>query len=706
MVPANSDIEMAPTSPVLEPTSGSTSIKDKDTTMRPEEEQKQKQQEEVEKDDNMAAKDSLQPEEDASLSAAEDKKEPLKTEGDSHDAPKMDTDDGTDADTTNHVTSLTNGTSTAKQHPVEKTVEKKPRKHVERESKRGQKSSKANGHHPVEEEEHEMEHQARHHPSDEKYRRLKRKLKEVLEENERLGIELDRSNRRARNLRREKNILLDKISTYERESDSSPDTLSSMSSDSDLSDSSLYSHFRSRRASPTKAPVPTTSNNKHLRVPVAKETNSSSSVAHHPKKTASKAGGRRSPAVTGRKDHKEPAPASTPSTITNVGSATQKPKRIHNSSKLKPNSNKIRKVQVLEKNEDGSIKFPVTIGIITIMKIGHVVSDREAFHNERYIWPVGYTMSRSYNSMVNPNEQTVYTCSVIDDGEAPKFQIDAEDQPGKPIIAGTATGAWTHVVKTANAIRKRDHSNSASGPDYFGFSNATIAKMIQDLPHADECKSYVMQRFEEPTVKPPSTPEKRKSSNLGSSKGGKGGEGDRGDNEEDEEDEEDDEDEEYASLGTPKKKKAKGAASPKIRQSGAEPDNADKSRAASDDEIQEPHEPEEVEADAEADVEAEEEEEGDEEGDGEDDEQEEADVLDGDETLSEKDTADEDVDIDDDDDDEEEEDSAETLSASTAAAAASTSTNPPIVITTAEEASESESVAKTDTTEDATSIAP
>lgn len=75
---------------------------------------------------------------------------------------------------------------------------------------------------------------------------------------------------------------------------------------------------------------------------------------------------------------------------------------------------------MLEKNEDGSIKFPVTIGIITIMKIGHVVSDREAFHNERYIWPVGYTMSRSYNSMVNPNEQTVYTCSVIDDGEAPK----------------------------------------------------------------------------------------------------------------------------------------------------------------------------------------------------------------------------------------------------------------------------------------------
>ena len=177
MVPSNSDIEIAPTSPVLESTAGSTSIKDKETTMRPEEEQQQRQQrqqEEVEKDVNMAAKD-------VSLSTAEDKKEPLKVEDDSHDALKMDRDDGTDAETANHATSLTNGESTVGQHPVEKPFEKKPRKHAERESKRGQKSSKANGHHAVEEEEHEMEYQARHHPSDDKYRRLKRKLKEVLE---------------------------------------------------------------------------------------------------------------------------------------------------------------------------------------------------------------------------------------------------------------------------------------------------------------------------------------------------------------------------------------------------------------------------------------------------------------------------------------------------------------------------------------------
>ncbi|KAG0049691.1 hypothetical protein BGZ83_005495 [Gryganskiella cystojenkinii] len=396
--------------------------------------------------------------------------------------------------------------------------------------------------------------------SEDKYKRLKRKLKEVLEENERLSVELDRSNRRARNLRKEKNLLLDRLCTYERDSDSSPDTLSSLSSDSELSDSSIPGGFRSRRATSPTRPAPSIPS-RLLQVPGSTNDTPTSSahIGQHPKKTATKPSQkRRSPVVP-----KEAPPPPVASTITNVGSATQKPKRIHHSTKQRPNLNKVRKVQTLEKDENGNIKLPVTIGIITIMSIGHVVYDREAFHNERYIWPVGYKMSRSYNSMIDPNNQTVYTCSVIDDGDAPKFQIDAEDQPDKPIIAGTATGAWTHVVKAANGIRKRDHSNSASGPDYFGFSNPTIAKMIQDLPNVEKCPGYIMQKFEEPSAAPATLsakPEKRKASTLKSEADGEH------EGEEDQLEEEDEE--EYASLGTPGKKKVKRSPSPKIRHAG------------------------------------------------------------------------------------------------------------------------------------------
>ncbi|KAG0209814.1 hypothetical protein BGX31_002044 [Mortierella sp. GBA43] len=431
----------------------------------------------------------------------------------------------------------------------------------------------------------EVDHDIAHHPSDDKYKRLKRKLKQVLEENERMSRELDKSHRRVRNLRREKTLLLNRLCTLEQQDqDSSSDSLSSLSSDSDTSDSSLSDDIRPRNPFST-LPSGKANNIKTggaRRAPSAGATTATAQPskqgeankgAQRQTSGTSGGGGAASGAARTTKEGKPPTTTSTPSTITNVGSATQKPKRIHQTNKQRPGLAKARKVQALEKDEAGNIKFPVTVGIITIWSIGHVVYDREAFHNDRYIWPVGYKMSRLYNSMIDPLTLTTYTCSVIDDGEAPKFQIDAEDQPGKPIIAGTATGAWTHIVKAANAIRKREHSNSASGPDYFGFSNATIAKMIQDLPNADKCSSYIMQRFEEPS---PSSKggEKRKASALGSAT--KSGENDNeaGDQSAAEEDDGEDADgdeevdeESYTTLGTPGKKKAR-LSSPAIRQAG------------------------------------------------------------------------------------------------------------------------------------------
>ncbi|KAG0027144.1 hypothetical protein BGZ81_005845, partial [Podila clonocystis] len=389
-----------------------------------------------------------------------------------------------------------------------------------------------------------------HMSSDEKYRRLKKKLKEVLEENVRVNELLEKSQRRVRNLRREKNLLLDRLMMMERrDHDSGEDTISTIGSDSDSSEASVEDVWR--RPSP---PQSFSGQNPSIAQPSTK-------AAHHPKKNATR------PGASGTK----PVSAPIASAIINVGSATQKPKRVHHSNKPRQNLTKIRKVIALERDENGQIKFPVTIGIIKVISLGHVVHDREAFHNERYIWPVGYKMSRSYNSMVDPTQQTVYTCSVIDDGDAPKFQIDAEDQPGKPIIAGTATGAWTHIVKQANLIRRRDHSNSASGPDYFGFSNATIAKMIQDLPGADLCTAYIMHRFEEapaPTSAPSSSA--RSSKPLGETKSGQKRKMSVQEDhtEEKEEGQGSDEEDDYASLGTPKQKQKVTAPSPKIRHAG------------------------------------------------------------------------------------------------------------------------------------------
>ena len=104
---------------------------------------------------------------------------------------------------------------------------------------------------------------------------------------------------------------------------------------------------------------------------------------------------------------------------------------------------------------------------------------------------------RRYLSTVDPGIEVVYHCTILDGGDGPKFQIIPSDRADKPIIAGTATGAWSNIVKQANAIRNRQHSNSVSGPDFFGLAQNTIKHLIQELPNSDRLRGYVWQNFVE-----------------------------------------------------------------------------------------------------------------------------------------------------------------------------------------------------------------
>ncbi|KAI8074397.1 F/Y-rich N-terminus-domain-containing protein [Gongronella butleri] len=177
----------------------------------------------------------------------------------------------------------------------------------------------------------------------------------------------------------------------------------------------------------------------------------------------------------------------------NTTVASAPPKR----SKITKVPSKTRRVQPIERDETGHPKLPQQIGVLTVLNLGTIVTDRDTFHNERYIFPVGYTVSRTYPSMKDPANNTVITSTITDGGDGPRFHVVAEDMPDEPIIANSATGAWTVVVRRTNEIRQREHSNSASGPDYYGFKHPTIAKMIQDLPGTKDLDHYVWQNFEE-----------------------------------------------------------------------------------------------------------------------------------------------------------------------------------------------------------------
>ncbi|KAL4257628.1 Transforming growth factor beta regulator 1 [Pleurotus pulmonarius] len=169
-----------------------------------------------------------------------------------------------------------------------------------------------------------------------------------------------------------------------------------------------------------------------------------------------------------------------------------KPKRL----KAHTVTTKSFSIPTVPRDKSGKPMLPLNVGIMTVISLGEVCM-REHFHTERYIFPVGYEVTRRYLSTVDQLHEVVYHCTILDGGDGPKFQIVPSDTPDRPVIAGTATGAWSSIVKQANAIRNRQHSNSVSGPDFFGLGQNTIKHLIQELPNANRLRDYVWQNFVE-----------------------------------------------------------------------------------------------------------------------------------------------------------------------------------------------------------------
>ncbi|CAL1712990.1 unnamed protein product [Somion occarium] len=169
-----------------------------------------------------------------------------------------------------------------------------------------------------------------------------------------------------------------------------------------------------------------------------------------------------------------------------------KPKRL----KAHTVTSKSYSIPMVPRDKDGKPLLPLNVGIMTVYNLGEICR-REHFHTERYIFPIGYEVTRRYYSTVDPTTEVNYRCKILDGGDGPKFQIIADDNREDPVLAGTATGAWSTVVKAANSIRSRQHSNSVSGPDFFGLGQNTIKHLIQELPGANELKNYVWQKFVE-----------------------------------------------------------------------------------------------------------------------------------------------------------------------------------------------------------------
>ncbi|CAG8749801.1 32765_t:CDS:10 [Gigaspora margarita] len=151
-----------------------------------------------------------------------------------------------------------------------------------------------------------------------------------------------------------------------------------------------------------------------------------------------------------------------------------------------------KRIEPLPMNPDGTLKLPVTIGKGTNeVTIYRIVWDKEAYHTNRYIFPVGFMSKKQYLSAVDVTRRTTYTSEILDGGDTPI--VTAEDQPGRKFSASSSSGVWKKILDEIN-IQGVPSKTHASGPEMLGLSHLGITKYIQELPGAEKCTKYVMQQ--------------------------------------------------------------------------------------------------------------------------------------------------------------------------------------------------------------------
>ncbi|GFT80307.1 transforming growth factor beta regulator 1 [Nephila pilipes] len=141
--------------------------------------------------------------------------------------------------------------------------------------------------------------------------------------------------------------------------------------------------------------------------------------------------------------------------------------------------------------------FPIILGSLTIHSLGVIVTDRPGYHTEQCIYPVGFCSSRTYASLKNPTTQCLYQCTVTDSPFGPKFEITPEDDPGHSLVGNSPNEIHSSLLKALNTVIGKEVVNvEGQGAKFFGLSHPTVQNLIQSCAGARKCTDYRWVQFE------------------------------------------------------------------------------------------------------------------------------------------------------------------------------------------------------------------
>ena len=151
-----------------------------------------------------------------------------------------------------------------------------------------------------------------------------------------------------------------------------------------------------------------------------------------------------------------------------------------------------------ELDDNDNIVFPLKVNDkLTIVSLGEIVP-LSGYCSPKYLFPVGFKSERMHFSSLDHTKRVKYTSEIVKGQTKAVFRVTASDT-GEVFEGKSASNVWNQVVSKVNETKSKvtgKRSNTtASGPEFVGYANKYVHKLLQELPGAAECPRYVMKDF-------------------------------------------------------------------------------------------------------------------------------------------------------------------------------------------------------------------
>lgn len=92
-------------------------------------------------------------------------------------------------------------------------------------------------------------------------------------------------------------------------------------------------------------------------------------------------------------------------------------------------------------------KLPLILGRTSKLVSLGKIDPRDAYHTERYIYPVGFKTEREFDSYMTKGERAIYICEITDGGDRPMFRVTPNDDPEASVTCDTSTQVSVHFTQ-------------------------------------------------------------------------------------------------------------------------------------------------------------------------------------------------------------------------------------------------------------------